>query len=122
MTAGTLTVASVAAAMMVGGASSAAAADKFILLKEASSGGVTARLWLNTRTRGLHGQGVNLRKGEMVRMDRNYTIRETVIAQSNVRSLNTSTYYTHPDRYSVCAGSPAGGTRFVCTQYHHHNG
>ncbi|MCP3803066.1 hypothetical protein NLX83_27700 [Allokutzneria sp. A3M-2-11 16] len=114
--------ASAVTAMMVGGASTAVAGDTYLLLKQASKDGVTARLWLNKRTRALHGEAVNIRKGEMVRMDRNYTIRETIIAQTNRASLNTSSYSTYPDSYSVCAGSPVGGPRFICTPYHRHNG
>ncbi|GAA3988349.1 hypothetical protein GCM10022247_03480 [Allokutzneria multivorans] len=113
--------ASVTAAMLLGSASSASTAGEMKLLASASKGGVTAKLWLNTRTRVLHGEGLNLRKGEMVRMDRNYSIKGTWMAQSNVGSLNTTGFRGSGD-FSVCAGSPVGGARFICTKYYDFNG
>ncbi|WP_143261476.1 hypothetical protein [Allokutzneria sp. NRRL B-24872] len=113
--------ASAAAAMLLGSASSASAAGEMKLLASASKGGVTAKLWLNTRTRVLHGEARNLRKGEMVRMDRNYGIAGKWVAQSAVASLNTTGFRGSGD-FSVCAGSPVGGARFVCTKYYDFNG
>lgn len=122
LAAGTLAVAAASTLMMTAGPSTAMAADTYILLKQASKGGVTAKLWLNKRTRAIHGQALNLRKGEVAQMARNNTIVETKVAQRDTASLNTKTYVTYPDRYAACAGSQSAGSRFVCTQYHLHQG
>jgi hypothetical protein len=100
-----------------------AGAGTYTLLKESRKSGVTARLWLNSQTRAIHAQGLGLRAGEIVRIDVYAGItRDTKVAQRDGVSLSTRSFKIYPESYSACAGSPAGGTRFICTPYHRHNG
>jgi hypothetical protein len=100
-----------------------AGAGVYTLLKESSRNGVTARLWLNNQTRGIHAQALGLERGEMVRLDAdNGRQLEVHLAQSDGMNLDTKEWLIYPQAYSACAGSPVGGSRFICTPYHHHNG
>jgi len=101
-----------------------ARADTYTLLKQSSKGGVTANLWLNNQTRAVHAQGVGLRPGETVRIDAyaGVTLDQRSMQPHGGTKLDTKAFRVHPRKYSACAGSPAGGTRFICTPYYPFNG
>ncbi|GAA3219601.1 hypothetical protein [Nonomuraea helvata] len=118
-----LTSVATAAVLLTVTAPSASAAT-YTLLAQNSRGGVTAKLWRNNQTGAVHAQGLNLRAGEIARLDlyQGITRAQNVLQPNRGTKLDTSSVVVHPpESYSACAGSPAGGTRFVCTVYYRIN-
>ncbi|MFF4623457.1 hypothetical protein [Nonomuraea jabiensis] len=122
LTAALTSVATAAVLVMVTAPSASAAT--YTLLKQSSRGGVTVRLWLNNQARAVHAQGLGLRPGEIVRIDAYAGVRldQRVLQPNSGTKLDTKAFSIYPRSYSACAGSPAGGARFVCTPYHRFNG